>query len=361
MKKWLHLCFFQLCLIFCSGQTTNECEGPYVEYRKNDIVIRAIDVNGKVLIDSFPTADRDKHPIEVHFSNHSGWDFSVALQKKLKTEPYNWSKIDRIIAFSDIEGEFEAFRDLLIANQVMDEKYQWTFGKGHLVICGDLFDRGKDVAAELWLMYKLEGEAKEQGGYVHVILGNHDIMNLSGDYRYVQPKYIERARKMGTEYQFLYTARTELGRWLLTKNLMERISNGLYLHAGISRPVLDLQWPIYKINDDCREYYDKGMQADKFPDKNMWRFFDGAYSPFWYRGYFLEPRASQGLIDSTLSFYQVRKIIVGHDIIDSVSSFYQGKVIGIDVNEHEGNSEGLLIERDAFYKIDLTGKKYPLP
>ena len=36
----------------------------------------------------------------------------------------------------------------------MDEKYQWIFGKGHLVICGDLFDRGNDVAAELWLIYK---------------------------------------------------------------------------------------------------------------------------------------------------------------------------------------------------------------
>ena len=92
----------------------------------------------------------------------------------------------------------------------------------------------------------------------------------------------------------------------------------------------------------------------------MWRLFDGEYAPFWYRGYFLEPRASQGLVDSTLSFYQVGKIIVGHDIIDSVSSFYQGKVIGIDVNEHEGNSQGLLIEGSAYYKIDLTGKKYPL-
>ncbi|HEY2648461.1 MAG TPA: metallophosphoesterase [Puia sp.] len=360
MKKWLSVIFFQLCLIFCSGQTPNQAEGPYVEYRKKDVVVRSMDVNGKVIIDSFPTAEIDKHPIEVHFSNHSGWDFSVPLQKKLKTEPYNWSRIDKIIAFSDIEGEFEAFRNLLIGNQVIDEKYQWTFGKGHLVICGDLFDRGRDVAAELWLLYKLEGEAKEQGGYVHVILGNHDIMNLSGDFRYVQPKYFERAKMMGTNYFNLYNSKTELGRWLLTKNLIEKISSGLFLHAGISPAVLALQWPIYKINADCREYYDNALEADKFPDKNMWRLFDGEYAPFWYRGYFLEPRASQGLVDSTLAFYQVKKIIVGHDIIDSVASFYQGKVIGIDVNEHEGNEQGLLIEGDVYYKIDRTGIKYPL-
>jgi hypothetical protein len=361
MKNWLAICFFQVFLSFSFGQVPNQCEGPYVEYRKNNIVVRAMDVNGKVIVDSFPVAEKDRHPIEVHFSNHIGWDFSLVLQKKLKTEPYNWTKADKIIAFSDIEGEFEAFRGLLIANRVMNEKYEWTLGKGHLVICGDLFDRGKDVAAELWLLYKLEGEAKEQDGYVHVILGNHDIMNLSGDFRYVQPKYFERAKLMGTEYGSLYNSKTELGRWLLTKNLMEKINSGLFLHAGISPEVLVLQWPIYKINADCREYYDHAMQPEKFPDKNMWRLFDGEYSPFWYRGYFLQPRASQGLVDSTLSFYQVKKIIVGHDIIDSVSSFYNGKVIGIDVNEHEGSSQGLLIEGNGYYKIDLSGMKYPIP
>ena len=113
MKKWLSICFFQLFMIVCSGQALNQCEGPYLEYRKNDILVRAIAADGKILLDSFPVADKDKHPIEVHFSNHSGWDFSLLLQKKLKTEPYNWGKTDRIIAFSDIEGEFESFRALL--------------------------------------------------------------------------------------------------------------------------------------------------------------------------------------------------------------------------------------------------------
>ncbi len=60
-----------------------------------------------------------------------------------------------MLAFSGIEGEFENFRGLLIAARVMDTLYNWTFGKTHLAICGDLFDRGRDVTAELWLQYKL--------------------------------------------------------------------------------------------------------------------------------------------------------------------------------------------------------------
>jgi Calcineurin-like phosphoesterase len=360
MKKLFAICISLLFLAVVHAQSLNQCEGPYVEYRKNWVVVRSMDTVGKVIIDSFPVAEKEKHPLTIHFSNHTGWDFSVSLQKKLKTAPYAYGKIDRIIAFSDIEGEFEAFRGLLIANKIIDEKYQWIFGKGHLVICGDLFDRGNDVAAELWLLYKLEGQAKDSGGYVHTILGNHDIMNLSGDLRYLQPKYVQRALKMGVEYMDLYSSATELGRWLRSKNIIEKISGNLYLHAGISPEVLALQWPVYKINSECSDYYDLAMQPEKFRNKDVRKFFEDG-SPFWYRGYFLEPRASQGLVDSTVNFYQVRKIIVGHDIIDSVSTFYQGKVIGIDVNEHEGNSQGLLIEADSYYKIDLTGNKYLLP
>ena len=83
-----------------------------------------------------------------------------------------------MFVLSDIEGEFAAFKSLMQGNGIMDQNYKWTFGDGHLVICGDLFDRGNRVTEYLWLLYKLEDEAKAQGGYVHVILGNHDIMNL---------------------------------------------------------------------------------------------------------------------------------------------------------------------------------------
>ncbi len=101
---------------------------------------------------------------------------------------------------------------MLIAAHVMDSLYNWTYGNGLLVICGDLFDRGHDVAAELWLLYKLEEEAKASGGYVHTILGNHDIMNLSGDIRFVQPRYIENAKIIGKDYMELYNKKFRIGK-----------------------------------------------------------------------------------------------------------------------------------------------------
>jgi hypothetical protein len=66
------------------------------------------------------------------------------------------------------------------------------------------------------------------------------------------------------------------------------------------------------------------------------------------------------LVDSTLAFYGADKLIVGHDIIDHIAAFYDGKVIGVDVNEHEGTHEALLIVQGRYFRIDDKGNKKEL-
>jgi hypothetical protein len=310
-----------LCFIFHYSycQQLNNCDGPYITYHNNHLVVRAIDGNSKATIDSFPVSEKTKHLINIHFSNHTGWDFTLNQRDSIWNEPDNFKAPKKIFALSDIEGEFENFRALLIANGVMDSLYHWTFGKNALVICGDLFDRGQDVAAELWLLYKLEDEARAAGGYVHTILGNHDIMNMSGDLRYLQSKYFDHAKSMGVDYMDLYNKNTELGRWLRSKNIIEKIGDGLYLHGGISPQML---LSIDTLNNRFRPLYAKTKHAEY-------------YYPFWYRGYFMEPRATQSFVDSTLAFYGCKRIVVGHTITDSnIAAYYKSRVIGLDVNEH---------------------------
>jgi Calcineurin-like phosphoesterase len=358
MKKYLLVLTTIFCFSFGYSQNANVCDGPYVSYSGTEVIVRSINSSGTAVVDSFPENQKNNNGVNVYFSNHKDWDFTVLLRPKITNEPFTWKAPEKMLILSDIEGEFDNFRGLLVANHVMDSLYRWTFGKGHLVICGDLFDRGQDVSAELWLLYRLEDDARKEGGYVHTILGNHDIMNLSGDLRYVQQKYFDHAKMLGRDYSEFYNADSELGRWLRSKNIIEKVGDNLCLHGGISPEILKTGWAVEKINDSCRPYYDQGMHPENFRNKTLWNFFDGHnISPFWYRGYFLDPMATQGLIDSTLAFYQCKKIIVGHDIIDNVACFYQCKVLGVDVNEHEGNAQGLLIEKDKYYKIDLTGNK----
>ena len=102
----------------------------------------------------------------------------------------------------DVEGNFSALRKLLQANKIITEDFNWQFGKGHLVLIGDFFDRGEQVTELLWFIYSLEEKAKDAGGYVHFILGNHEIMNLSADLRYVNKIF----RKCGFIRSKIYIA-----------------------------------------------------------------------------------------------------------------------------------------------------------
>ena len=111
------------------------------------------------------------------------------------------------------------------------------------------------VMEVLWLIYSLEEKAKAAGGYVHFILGNHEIMNMTGDMRYVQARYPEHAALMNKHYMQLFGADTEIGRWLTTKNVAERIGNIMFAHGGFSPYVNHMQLPLKALNDLVRPYY----------------------------------------------------------------------------------------------------------
>ncbi|EAZ15962.1 hypothetical protein OsJ_31406 [Oryza sativa Japonica Group] len=63
----------------------------------------------------------------------------------------------------------------------------WTGGQTVLVQVGDILDRGEDEIAILSLLSSLNMQAKSQGGAVFQVNGNHETINVEGDYRYVDP------------------------------------------------------------------------------------------------------------------------------------------------------------------------------
>jgi len=346
-----------LCLWALGGfaQQRAITDGPYVFYRNGLMVVKSVvEVKGvyTARADSFAAGKAPK-TLRVRLDGHPDWDFTVKLRDKIVNEPVYSPGADKVLALSDIEGEFEPFRNLLLQAGVIDGQYNWIFGKGSLVVAGDLFDRGKQVAQYLWLLYKLEDEARAKGGVVHVVLGNHEMMNLSGDVRYVDSVYFAGCSLMGEDYGSLYKANTELGRWLRSKNTIEKDGDLLVLHGGVSPILLQRGLQLTDINTLSRPYYAARYRA--IPDSLKDLFNEQAL--FWYRGYFLEPKAGQGQIDSTLEWYGVKKILVGHDIIDHVAAFYNNKLVGLDVNEHEGVHEALLIDKGKYYRIDDKGNK----
>jgi hypothetical protein len=98
-----------------------------------------------------------------------------------------WQGIERVVAFADVHGAYAELTGLLRSVGVVDEDLRWTGGRTHLVSVGDLLDRGADSRKVMDLLMRLQGEAATAGGRVHVVLGNHEAMNVLGDLRYVDP------------------------------------------------------------------------------------------------------------------------------------------------------------------------------
>ncbi len=101
---------------------------------------------------------------------------------------WEWEGIPRIVAIGDVHGSYDKLLTLLKGTGMVDEVLSWAGEKDHLVFCGDLLDRGQAERAVLDLVIRLQKQAAAQGGSVHVILGNHDVMNLVKDLRYVHPQ-----------------------------------------------------------------------------------------------------------------------------------------------------------------------------
>lgn len=98
---------------------------------------------------------------------------------------YRFEGVGRIVAFADVHGAYPQLVAILREAKVIDEALHWSARDTHLVSLGDLVDRGPESRQVMDLLMRLEAEAQKAGGAVHVLLGNHEVMNIVGDLRYV--------------------------------------------------------------------------------------------------------------------------------------------------------------------------------
>lgn len=111
--------------------------------------------------------------------------FLTLLSVPAAAAQYRWRDIERVVAFGDVHGAYEAMRLMLLNLDIIDAQDRWVAGRTHLVSLGDLLDRGAESRKAMDLLMQLQAQAKATGGMVHVVLGNHEVMNLTGDLRYV--------------------------------------------------------------------------------------------------------------------------------------------------------------------------------
>jgi len=316
----------------CFGQSLND--GPYVFIESNGLIQKSI-VDGKVISEVL---------------NPSTYDTLYVPEKSV------FVGVEKIAALSDIHGQYDLAVEILKNNNIIDQDLNWNFGKGHLVIVGDIFDRGQKVNEMLWLTYKLERQAKENGGHLHFLLGNHEYMVLHKDLRYVNERYLESGALLGLDYDELYNNKTVLGRWLRSKATILSINNHVFVHGGISQDFLSkIDFDIEAINQSMRASID--IQKSKLKSTDYYTTYYGSTGPIWYRGYFLD-NLEEVIIDDVLSKTKSDHIVVGHCSFDQIVRIYDGKIFGVDSSIKIGNyGEVLFIENDIYYRGTKEGHR----
>ena len=342
----------------CSVETEfiYDQDGPYVSYVGDSIIVEEVTPAG-LISNSFDTTDSLELTCELP---HMGTNFSFTLKPEILIEPSVYDATpSKFLAISDFDGHIEGLTMLLQGEGVMDENFNWTYGDGHLIISGDLFDRGFHITECMWLLYKLESEAAAAGGKLHLIIGNHEMFNLTDDWRYVEVKYFNNAHLMRKRMSELYDSNTELGRWLRSKNIIEEIGGHAFMHGGISPEVAALNLSYDQINEYGR------IEMNGAPCNSVCNLINSSNGIYWYRGMVRE-ELTQQQVDDILDNFGVGRVILGHTKDNTIRSLYDGRVIAIDMyhvdNFEDGFMEALQFELGCFYLFhtDGTSQDYTL-
>ncbi len=335
-------------------------DGPYILYQtEGPTRVIAVTPDGRVDTTAY-AALPDDFGFQV-VSTDQKHQFHVKLHK-VERPDWDYTMPEKLFVMSDPHGNLDCVVSLLRANGIMDENYCWTYGKNHLAVVGDVFDRGNDVLQIFWLLYKLEQEATEAGGRLHFLLGNHEPLVLMDDLRYTKPKYKLLADTLGLAYPSLFSRSTELGRWLCTRNTMMRVGSNLLVHAGLSKQFYDADLSIPTVNEQMSHglYMRK---AARRADSPLTYFLFASYGPIWYRGMVKPDEKYNPLAADTLTMilqkYGAERVIVGHTIFDDISTFYDNRVIAVNVdnakNRQEKRGRAILIENGEIYVVGDEG------
>jgi hypothetical protein len=187
--------------------------------------------------------------------------------------PYRYRSSGPVVAIGDVHGDYEALVRTLQRAGVIDASARWSGGDRTLVMIGDLLDRGPRSRDVMDLLMRLEDEAGRSDGQVVMVLGNHELMNLVGDLRYVSDgEYaafaadesdaereawfqrwlarrddaasadadslraaFDRERPPGLyAHRRAFGSSGRYGRWLLGKPVMAVVNDSAFVHAGLS-------------------------------------------------------------------------------------------------------------------------------
>ncbi|EIW83937.1 Metallo-dependent phosphatase [Coniophora puteana RWD-64-598 SS2] len=156
----------------------------------------------------------------------------------LEVDPNREEFRRRIVAVGDIHGDVLNAYKILQTAGVVNEEGNWTGEVDMFVQTGDIIDRGDDTIILFKWFEDLRVEAEAVGGRVISHMGNHEWMNVIGDWRYVLPTEIQTFETVQKRFEALTTG--WLGEaWAANYTVTSRIP----LHPSLGPPNTDYPAP----------------------------------------------------------------------------------------------------------------------
>lgn len=231
----------------------------------------------------------------------------------------------RVVAIGDLHGDLAGARAALKAGGVIDDKDAWVGGDTVVVQTGDVLDRGDDEQEILDLLFKLEGEAKAAGGGFVFLLGNHELMNAAGDFRYVTPNAMHdfddanngpREKVLGPGGVY--------AKKLASHDVIAIVGDTIYAHAGVTGAFVT---QVDTINMTSRCWLDGQAGGPREVPIAM----SSEDSPVWTRAYGLDP-VDCAAAKAVLEKLGVKRMVVGHTVQkQGINAACDGAVWRIDV------------------------------
>ncbi len=326
---------------------------------------------------------------------------SASSQDK-EQPPWEWNGVPRVVAVGDVHGAFDNMVAVLKTAGILDEKLKWKGGNAHLVQNGDVVDRGPHSRKAMDLLMELEEQAPKAGGRVHVLIGNHEVMNVVGildlvskqeyesymdrDSRRLREAAFERyyenmkqeARQRGeespeknalrrefearfplgyVEHRQAFAASGRYGKWIRGHNAAIRINGIVFSHGDWSGKMAQIG--IAELNRRVRAELSDETQLEGGIA------FD-TESPLQYRGLAHVPltaaaqAAEAERVSAILGTLGATRMVVGHTLTSGViESRFAGKHISIDTGMlelyHGGHRVALEVDGEVLRAIHDRG------
>ncbi|KAJ3110470.1 hypothetical protein HDU96_006601 [Phlyctochytrium bullatum] len=209
----------------------------------------------------------------------------------------------QVIAVGDLHGDFKNTVRVLQMAGIIDKNLAWAAPAGTTFVqTGDVVDRGDDTILLYQLLANLTAQAPAKGGKVVRTLGNHELMNMGGDWRYVTDGDIKTfgSRKKRAE---AFAPTGWIGKQLMELPVVAQVDDTIFVHGGVHPMWKDLG--IDGINEAAKQ----SMLNGKFFDNGVL----GGEGVLWYRGYAQEHEGFVcGKLVNTLIALRAKRMVMGH-------------------------------------------------